>query len=367
MKRTYSRKCFLLAAFMLLLVVILTVSSGACSKKTETATTTTTPVKPITLVFTSHNSGTGFWRLNVIDPFFRELEKRTNGRVIIEEHWNGELVNLMDAYDALLKGSVDLAEYFPSMLAGRFPMDDIMPFTPFDTVVYRPGRVVYELGQQFPQSLEPYKDAKLLWREPGYSVGFVTTKKAVRDLAGSKGMKMAPVGEWSANIIEALGWVPTSVPPEESTSALQTGVNDGTGISMYLLWEFGWGPLVKYMTVPIHCDEMLVNCSMNIDTWNKLPKDIQDIINDMLEPNVDVQDTAVVKNYFDSIPKAKSEFGIELITLSQSEQDKMNAAIQPVQDAFIKTLEDKGLPGKEYMAKFLELNRKYSADQYKPK
>jgi TRAP-type transport system periplasmic protein len=368
MKLNYSRNWFLLVAIILVLAVALTVFSGACSKKTETTTSPPpTPEKPITLIFTSHNSGTGFWRLNVIDPFFRELEKRTNGRVIIEEHWNGELVNLIDAYDALLKGSVDLAEYFPSMLAGRFPMDDIMPFTPFDTVVYRPGRVVYELGQQFPQSLEPYKDAKLLWREPGYSVGFVTTKKAVRDLAGSKGMKMAPVGEWSANIIEALGWVPTSVPPEESTSALQTGVNDGTGISMYLLWEFGWGPLVKYMTVPIHCDEMLVNCSMNINTWNKLPKDIQDIINSMLEPNVDVQDTAVVKNYFDSIPKAKSEFGIELITLPQSEQDKMNAAIQPVQDAFIKKLEDMGLPGKEYMAKFLELNRKYSADQYKPK
>jgi TRAP-type C4-dicarboxylate transport system substrate-binding protein len=374
-KKNNAKRLIIPVAAMLVLVITLAVFFVACGKPSTTTTpttpapTATTPAtseKPITLIFTSHNSGTGFWRLNVIDPFFRELEKRTNGRIKIEEHWNGELVSLMDAYDAMLKGSVDLAEYFPSMLAGRFPMDDIMPFTPFDTVVYRPGRVVYELGQQFPQSLEPYKEAKLLWREPGYSVGFVTTKKAVRDLAGSKGMKMAPVGEWSANIIEALGWVPTSVPPEESTSALQTGVNDGTGISMYLLWEFGWGPIVHYMTVPIHCDEMLVNCSMNINTWNKLPKDIQDIINSMLEPNVDLQDAAVVKNYFDSIPKAKSEFGIELITLPQSEQDKMNAAIQPVQDAFIKSLEDKGLPGKDYMAKFLELNRKYSAEQYKP-
>jgi TRAP-type C4-dicarboxylate transport system substrate-binding protein len=326
---------FILITVLLALVLVTTVLLGACSKASVStttstaATTTTAPPKPITLVFTSHNSGSGFWRENVIDPYFRELERRTNGRVVVEEHWNGELVNLIDAYDAMLKGSVDMAEYFPSML-------------------------------------EPYNDAKLLWREPAYSVGVVTTKTAIRDLASSKGLKIGPVGEWSANLIQALGWVPTPVPPEDSTSALQTGVQDGTGISMYLLWEFGWGPIVHYMTVPINVDSMLVNCSMNINTWNSLPDDIKGIMNDMSEWIVDVQDQAVVKNYFDSVPKAKSEFGIEVINLPKEEQDKMNAAIQPVQDAFVKSLEDKGLPGKDLMAKFLELNRKYSQDQYKP-
>jgi TRAP-type C4-dicarboxylate transport system substrate-binding protein len=105
---------------------------------------------------------------------------------------------------------------------------------------------------------------------------------------------------------------------------------------------------------------------MNINTWNSLPKDIQDTINDMSEWMVDVQDKAVVKNWFDSIPKAQQDFGIEFITLSAEEQAKMNAAIQPVQDAFVKSLADKGLPSQDYMAKFLELNRKYSDQKYKP-
>ena len=361
MKQIRSRKQLIPVTTILVLIIALTAFFGACGNEAKPTST-----QPITLIFTSHNSGSGFWRKSVIEPYFLELEKRTNGRVKVEQHWNGELVNLIDAYDAMLKGSVDLAEYFPSMLAGRFPMDDIMPFTPFDTMVYRPGRVMYELGQKFPQSLEPYKDAKLLWRQPAGSVGFVTTKTPVRDLAGSKGLKMGPVGQWSANLIEALGWVPTPVPPEDATSALQTGVQDGSGISMYLLWEFGWGPIMKYMTIPIHVDEMLVNCSMNLKTWNSLPKDIQDTINDMSEWIVDLQDKAVITNYYESVPKAKSEFGIEVIELSAAEQAKMNAAIKPVQEAFVKSLEDKGLPGKELMAKFLELNKKYSDAKYKP-
>jgi len=374
MKQNISRKLLISVTITLVLILAITVFFGACGKKTttvqppaSTTTTATTPVKPVTLVFTSHNSGSGFWRKSVIEPYFIELEKRTNGRVKVEQHWNGELVNLIDAYDFMLKGSVDLAEYFPSMLAGRFPMDDVVPFGPSDTICYRPGRVLYELGQQFPKMLEPYGDAKLLWREPGYSVGVVTTKKAIRDLAGSKGYKIGPVGRWSSALIEAFGWVPTPVPPEDSTSALQTGVQDGSGISMYLLWEFGWGPLMKYMTIPIHCDEMLVNCSMNLKTWNSLPPDVQGIINGMSEWIVDLQDQAVVRNFQESLPKATSEFGIEIIELSPAEQAKFSAAAVPVQEAFVADLVSKGLPGKELMAKFLELNKKYSDKQYAPK
>ena len=322
--------------------------------------------KPVTLIFTSHNSGSGFWKTSCIEPYFIELEKRTNGRVKVEQHWNGELVNLIDAYDAMIKGSVDMAEYFPSMLQGRFPMDDVVVFTPSDSLCYRPGRVLHEIGQEFPQMLKPYSDAKLLWREPGGSYGAVTTRKAIRTLEGSKGMKIGPVGKWSSKLIESYGWIPTPVPPEDSTSALQTGVQEGTGISMYLLWEFGWGPIMKYMTLPLHFDEMLVNCSMNLDVYNKLPKDIQDIMAEMTDWVIDLQDKAVLTNLHESLPKAETEFGIETIWLPAEEQAKFTEATKSVKQEFIDDLESKGLPGQKLMDRFLELNKKYSDDKYKP-
>jgi TRAP-type C4-dicarboxylate transport system substrate-binding protein len=351
---------FPIVCALLTLVILITSFIGGCSKEEAT-----TSEEPIVLVFTSHNSGSGFWRTEVIDPFFRELEKRTDGRVVVEEHWNGELVSLIDAYDFMLKGSVDMAEYFPSMLAGRFPMDDVVAFSPFDAQCYRPARVIEELGDKFPEMMEPYNDAKLLWRIPGYSVGVVTSKKPIRDLESSKGYKIGPVGQWSSAQIEALGWVPTAVPPEDSTSALQTGVQDGSGISMYLLWEFGWGPIMKYLTKPICVDEMLVNCSINWDSWNKLPKDVQDTIEDLQDWIIDVRDEAIYKNFAESLPKATEEFGIEIITLSPEEQAKFNAAVMPVREAFIADIESKGLPGQELMDKYLELTYKYSEDKYK--
>jgi TRAP-type C4-dicarboxylate transport system substrate-binding protein len=358
---------------VLILILIMVASLVACSKPPATsspaasspATTTPVPAKPITLVFTSHNNGSGFWAKNVIGPYFREIEKRTNGLVKIEEHWNAELVSLMDAYDAMIRGDVDMAEWFPSMLQGRFPMEDVVSFTQYNS--NRPAWVLYETAQHYPQMLEPYSDGKILLRNLGYSVGMFTTKKPIKDLESSKGMKIGPVGKWSSELIAAYGWVPAPVPPEESTTALQTGVQEGSGASWYLLWEFGWGSIMKYAAMPISVDEMLVNLSMNLDKWNSLPKEVQDTINGMQEWAINFQDAAVVKNAIESPPKAQADFGIETYTLPQSEIDKMAEISAGVRAEYVKSLEAAGLPGQAFVDKYLELSKKYTDPQYAPK
>jgi TRAP-type transport system periplasmic protein len=343
-----------------------TTTAGVTTTATATATTTaTTVVKPVTLIFTSHNNGTGFWAKNVIGPYFREIEKRTNGRVIIEEHWNGQLVSLKDAYDSMLKGDVDMAEWFPSMLQGRFPMDDVVGFSTYYN--NRPAWTMYELAKAYPKMNDPYKDGKLLLKNLGYSAGMATSKRQIKDLAGSQGIKLGPVGQISAANMKAFGWVPVSVPPEESTTALQTGVQEGSGASMYLLWEFGWGPILKYITFPIRVDEMEVNLSMNKNKWNALPKDVQDIIDGMQEWIINYDDVQVVKNAKDSIPRAEKEFGTIFYTLPDSEVAKMAQLSEPVRADYVKSLTAAGLPGKEFVDKYLELDKKYADPQYAPK
>lgn len=355
-------------ALVLILVIVLSSVLAACSSTPSTtaaAPVSQAAVKPITLIFTSHNSGDGFWRKSVIDPYFREIEKRTNGRVMIEEHWNGELVSLKDAYDAMLKGTVDLAEFFPSMLQGRFVMDDVVSFSTYYN--NRPAWTLYELAKDYPKMNDAYSDSHLLLKNLGYSIGMATTKQQITTIDGSKGIKLGPVGQWSAALIQAYGWTPVSVPPEESTTALQTGVQEGSGASMYLFWEFGWGPIMKYVTMPICTDEMEVNLAMNKDKWNSLPKDIQDTINGMQEWIINVDDTAVVKNASESIPLAQQQFGTKFYTLPDSEVAKMAQLAAPVRAQYVKSLQDAGLPAQEFVDKFMELDKKYADSQYAPK
>jgi TRAP-type transport system periplasmic protein len=376
-------KKLLVPAIILVLILGLSVFLGSCggtvtqtatTTATSTATTTatatttstaTTTIKPITLVFSTHNPGSGFLRNNLIDPWFREVEKRSNGRLIIEEHWNGELVSLVDAYDAVVKGSVDMAEFFPSMLQGRFVMDDVVAFSTYYN--NRPAWTLYELAKSYPMMNDPYKDTHLLIKNLGYSIGFATTQKQIKSIEGSKGIKLGPVGMWSAELMKVYGWVPVSVPPEESVSALQNGVQEGSGISMYLLWDFGWGSLMKYITVPIRTDEMETNITMNLDKWNKLPKEVQDAFNGAQEWAINYMDAAIVKNAFSSQDLALKDFGIQWYTLPDSEVNKLAEMAAPVRQAYVKSLKDAGLPSQEFVDKYLELDKKYADPQYKPK
>ena len=204
--------------------------------------------------------------------------------------------------------------------------------------------------------IEPYNDGKILLRNLGYSVGMFTTKKQIKDLDSSKGMKIGPVGKWSSDLIAAYGWTPTPVPPEESTTALQTGVQEGSGASWYLLWEFGWGSIMKYATMPIQCDEMLVNLSMNKNKFNSLPKDIQDTINGLQEWAINLQDAAVVKNAKESPAKAQAEFGIRVLYSSSIRNRQDGSSIRTgIRTAYVKSLADAGLPGQEFVDKYFEL------------
>ena len=106
---------------------------------------------------------------------------------------------------------------------------------------------------------------------------------------------------------------------------------------------------------------------MNINTWNKLPKDIQNIMNEMNESFIDFRDQATIKNVKESIPRAEKEFGTVFYTLPAEEQAKMAQLTVPVQEAFIKDLEGKGLPGRKLVEKYLELDKQYSDAKYAPK
>ena len=117
----------------IILVAILLIGSfnlAGCSKSTTTSTpaTTSAAAKPVTLVFQSFDPETSIWG-RVFGTWFKELEQQSGGRVKVETHWNGELVPLPEVYDAVVKGTLDIATHLTTMPAGRFPMDEIGAFT----------------------------------------------------------------------------------------------------------------------------------------------------------------------------------------------------------------------------------------------
>jgi TRAP-type C4-dicarboxylate transport system substrate-binding protein len=191
----------------------------------------------------------------------------------------------------------------------------------------------------------------------------MTKGNAIRKFDDLAGKKYLTTGKWDSEYWVALGMTPVSLMPEESYSALQTGVVDGCTLTMPSLFDFGWGEVATQI-----CDTnvrpAIWACVMNLDTWNSLPADYQKIIMEESAKVPAVQDQIQLRMDKELMQKAIDQFGAEFITVPPEELAKFNTATEPVRQAFANDLEAKGMPGKALLDKCLELEQKYAGKEY---
>ncbi|GAI46426.1 unnamed protein product, partial [marine sediment metagenome] len=83
---------------------------------------------------------------------------------------------------------------------------------------------------------------------------------------------------------------------------------------------------------------------MNMDTWNSLPKDVQQVMDDLaLEQSVwtgEYMDTHTEE----AITYAIKDEGCEMITISPEEKAEWDALLEPLVDEYLADMAAKGLP-----------------------
>ena len=318
--------------------------------------------KPITLVFTTHEAPGGTYVKGFFEPWIAELDERTEGMVKVEAHYGAELVAMEDAYDAAVAGTVDIAQFLTMMVPEKFPMEDVVAFTSYDKLNYKHSRTVWELYEKFPEWQAEYEDVKVLFLGATYFTSLATTEKCgpVLTLEDCQGFKSAGVGKWPGRRGEALGWTVAALPPEEVYTSLETGVIDGGPLgTLYILYDFGWGDVLPYVT-RVRTNAAAIAMVMNLDTYNSLPDDIQDVFDDMCEWLVDLHDQWSIEIDEELYESLQLEFGTQFFELTEEEAAKWMAADEPVKEEFIADMEARGLPGQELMDEYLELEEKYS-------
>jgi TRAP-type transport system periplasmic protein len=366
-----------LLTVLLITLLIASVILGACAKASTPASTapakTTAPVtsqaaKQITLVFSSFDPPNGTWQVYFFDPWFAEIEKRSGGRVKIEDHWGGELAGMMDSYDAAVKGTVDIAHFLPGALVGRFPGADIASFSPSNIKVYRPDQVLWDLYEEFPEISKAYNQAKLLFLGISNATQLGSSKKDVKTLDDVKGYKITSLGEWSSEKQKALGMVPVSVPPADVTTSLERGVIDGMSLAWCHMWDWGWGNAMKHLSGPMTpSGQSTVGVAMNLSKFNSLPPDIQKIFTDLIPWSISTVEKMLYDQDKMDKDKAIKDFGTIYSELPKSELDKLAVVDAQVLDKYVASLNSSGFPGDKLKSEFLKLCTKYSASEYIPK
>lgn len=287
----------------------------------------------------------------------KEINKRTNGRVEIAYFPGGALGKGPEIYDNVLKGVADIGMSVFGYTKGRFPSMEAVEVV----FGYRSAKMatftINDFYKKFkPKDLDEVKVLYLSAHGPGL---LHTSKKPVYKLEDLAGLKIRSTGT-NAKMVKYLGGTPVAMPQGDTYEALRKGVVDGTFVPIEALKGWKQGEVIKYTTecYSVGYTQSLFTV-MNLKKWNSLPKDIQDIFEQVSEEWI--AKTAAV---WDAIDEGGREFtlslGNKIIPLSDKEGARWAKAVEPIADEYIKMAESKGLPGKEYVTEVRTLMKKYS-------
>jgi TRAP-type C4-dicarboxylate transport system substrate-binding protein len=358
----------LLICSCLILVIIAMQSMTACSKPapeengTSAAAPAPTPAPDTTieLSLTHLFPSVSWFDTDFVQPWIKQIEERSNGRVKIIDYPASGLAKPGFVYDAVLNSIVDIGIDPGAYTASRFPLSVDGCMLPMSggksSWVY--SRVWTELAQEFPAVAQEYSDVHLLWivcQGPSQ----VMCKEPVTKAEDLKGKIIRAPGV-SSQMIELLGGSPADMPSSDCYMALEKNTIDGTvfpmeAVSSYKLYEV----LSNYTIVNFFSAPQWV--AMNKNKWDSLPADIQEVFNECSgAAGADIAGTAWKNADIKGLDIAK-EKGQNIINLSEAEEARWEELCRPIVDKWISEKEAMGLPAEKLYDEIGRLMQKYNA------
>ncbi len=295
--------------------------------------------------------------------WIKEIEERTNGRVKITMHAGSSLLSPPELYEGVVDGVADIVTTGPAYTPGVFPVTEAfeLPIYNNDNALVASLTVQEGFEKLKEQGLmSEYDDTKVLmfWAT---GPGSIKTHDPVRSLEDLSGMEIRSAGGGSTPTIAALGAVPVGMPMSAAYEALDAGVVQGILGPYDVLKGFRIVEVVDYATTTPYLYNFIFIKTMNIDTWNSLPADIQQVFEEVSQEYV----TEYGKLRTDHTV-AGLEFGIEegleVIDLSPEEDAKFRESVSLVGENWIKEREAQGIPAREIVELIQELDEKYSKE-----
>jgi len=219
---------------------------------------------------------------HVSEIFVKGVEERvaaeTTHEIEFAEQY-GTVVGVGEELDALSSGQLDMGTLGFAYQPSELPLHNVNYYVPFSspdaTVSVAAYREVYENNEEFAQIIADKNQLVLGFYTVGnYGLG---TNFPVDDVEAVRGQEIAGVGanlEWLAPV----NINPVQAPSTEWYSSFQTGVYDGV-----VTFTEGFNSLRLYEVLSHYLDMSfgamtLGAVTVNLDTWEELPPEVQDIV-----------------------------------------------------------------------------------------
>jgi TRAP-type C4-dicarboxylate transport system substrate-binding protein len=159
-------------------------------------------------------------------------------------------------------------------------------------------------------------------------------------------------------MVKTLGATPVSIAAPETYTALERGVVDGTIFPWEAIASFKLAEVLRYHAV-VNLYASPLATLMNEQKYQSLPPDLRKVIDDLSGAwGAEFTGAAWDRNEHDGIEAAKKA-GATIYNVPAEERQRWATRLHPVEDEWVKSMEAKGLPGRQVITDLREAIKRY--------
>jgi TRAP-type transport system periplasmic protein len=288
----------------------------------------------------SHMSPAGSIYDKQLTAWAKKVERDSGDRLAFRIFPGATLINPFETYDGVEKGVADLGASYRYSRAGAELTGITSMLLAGLPDAATGSRIMAEVWKKFPEFAQEWRSVKVIYTNAS-GPAVVATTTAVRKMADFKGLSLrVPVPE-AADALKELGGASVNI----STADMVIGMRKGTVQGGLVFKE-----AIESFKLPVtHVTEfgMYESCNwflvMNWKSWNKLPPDLQKIIDDNAEwgrnESIKAFDAADA-----SAVKYATAQGVEFIKLDPAEEAAWFAKVDASNRKHAAALDAKGYP-----------------------
>ncbi|MCC8060628.1 MAG: C4-dicarboxylate TRAP transporter substrate-binding protein [Clostridiales bacterium] len=314
----------------------------------------------ITLRIGSGHSESNPWITALEDYFVANVSERVSAETNYEIDWvksyGGSVISLGNELQGVQDGLVDIGCTILVFEASRLPLQTMvysMPFSCSDPLIV--AETIKQIYAEYPEFTTDYEtgyNQKFIGIGVSDPYGFYSTKE-VKSLDDVNGMKIGAAGI-NLSWIEGSGAVGVQTSLNDTYQNLQTNVCQATiqptrscvNLKVYEVAPYYLD--ANFNVVPFNA------ITVNLDTWNDLPAEIQTILSEVGEGYLDYE-AAYINEVHEEDLKTLADQGCTITDLSREEQEKWAASLPDVVNGLVKSLNDSGYKGAEIVSRYYEI------------
>jgi TRAP-type C4-dicarboxylate transport system substrate-binding protein len=284
-----------------------------------------------------------------------EVEKRTGGKVAIQTFPGSTLLDAKNMMDGVIAGTADIGCLCMAYQPGRFLVTNATSLPLNFPNAKIASLVLWDLYLKYkPEEFSKVKALTMFACAPSN----IMSEKPVRSLADLKGLPLRASGG-AAEILKAWGANVVGMPQSDVPEALQKGVIQGQFSSLEVMKDFKYAETCKFVTMTntvIYPFAVV----MNMNSWNKLPKDVQKVMNDMAREQSEWTGVYMDDHVNEAMDWSKKTQNVQVIELSAQDKAQMDKLLDPITKKWIEDAKAKGLPAEAILADIKAFEKKES-------